>query len=237
MEQIATYKPTPGVLRAKTMFDNLQSAGRSGDFQACSATMDAALEAGLRASEILVGVLHPALVRIGQLWESGEITVAEEHRFTDSALRLMDRLPFPQSPQPPPLVILANYPDNSHEIGLRMLQILTWERGIPCERLPAGTSAEAIAKIIASRRPDLVGLSVSLLASIPASLVLAQDLSRLLPPGAELVLGGQAFRRDDTPGLSTDHRVLPTVDAYLACLQDLQQRYGHRVNADGGRSP
>ncbi len=236
-QQIATYTRTPGVLQAQAIFQSLESAGRSGDFQSCSAAIEAAFEAGLRTSEVMVGVLHPALARIGQLWESGEITVTEEHRFTDFALQLMSRLRFPQPPESRPLVILAAYPENCHEIGLRMLQFLTWERNISCERLPAGTSAEAIAEIIATRSPDLTGLSVSLLESIPTSLALAHDLSQLLPPTADLVLGGQAFRRDDTPDLSTEHRVLPTVDAYVACLQDLHQR-ANAVGAEpSGHSP
>ena len=230
--RIATYAPSPGILQAKAMFESLEEAGRSGNFDACSAAIDSALEIGLKPSEIMVGILHPALARIGQLWASGEISVTEEHRFTDFALKLIDRLRFSQSLESRPLVLLAIYPENIHEIGLRMLQILAWDQGIPCERLPAGTSAEAIAEAITTRRPDVVGLSVSLVESIPASLALADDLSRLLRPTAELVLGGQAFRRDDTPTFPPGHKVLSSVDDYVACLQDLRKRYDSRTNAD-----
>lgn len=231
--QVATYAPTQGVLQAKAMLESLEEAGRSGDFDACSAIIDSAFEAGLKPTEVLVGVLHPALARIGQLWESGEITIAEEHRFTDFALQLIDRLRFPQASERRPLVVLAIYPENCHEIGLRMLQILTWDHGIPCERLPSGTSAVEIAEVIATRRPDLFGLSVSLVESIPASLALADDLSRRLPPASTLVLGGQAFRRADTPDVPQGHRVLYTVDDYLACLQKLHHRGVHGRHALG----
>lgn len=232
-QQVENYTPSVGVLQAKAMLESLEEAGRTGDFGACSAAIDSAFEAGLKPSEVLVGVLHPALARIGQLWESGEITVADERRFTDFALQLIDQLRFLQSSESRPLVVLVTYPENSHEVGLRMLQILTWDRGIPCERLPAGSSAEVITETIASRRPDLVGLSVSLIESIPAALVFADDLMRLLPPGAELVLGGQAFRRDDTPELSGRYNVLARVDDYTAYLHDLHQRHDYRVNTDG----
>ncbi len=235
-EHSGTYTPNPEILQAKAMFESLEEAGRTGDFAASSVAVDSAIEAGLKPSEVMVGVLHPALVRIGQLWESGEISVAEEHRFTDFALRLIDRLRFPQLLESRPLVVLVTYPENSHEVGLRMLQILTWEQGIPCERLPAGTSAEVIAEVITTQRPDLVGLSVSLVESIPASLALADDLSRLLRPAANLVLGGQAFRRDDTPDLSPGLHVLKTVDNYVAYLQALHQRYDTRSDAIGPES-
>lgn len=230
-QRIATYTPTLGLLQARVMFESLEEAGRSGDFDACSAAIDAALEAGLKPSEVMVGILHPALARIGQLWASGDIALADEHRFTDFALQLIDRLSFTDASESRPLVVLASYPDNCHEIGVRMLEILTREQGIPCARLPAGTSAEAIAETIATRRPDLVGLSVSLLESIPGALALADDLSRLLSPAAELVLGGQAFRRDDTPELPPERTVLPTVDAYLARLRGLNERYGARADS------
>lgn len=235
-QQLETYAPNLGILQAKVMFESLEDAGRSGDFAACSAAIDSAFDADLKPTEVLVGVLHPALARIGQLWESGEITVTEEHRFTAFALKLIDRLRFPQLRESRPLVMLATYPDNSHEIGLRMLQILTWDQGISCERLPAGTSAEAIAEAVAVLRPDLVGLSVSLVESIPGALVFADDLSRLLPPAAELVLGGQAFRRDDTPVLSPGLNVILTVDDYEVYLQDLRQRYHKQTNPDDSES-
>lgn len=232
-EQLETYAPTTDVLQAKTLFESLQEAGRSSDFSVCSAAIDSAFEAGLKPSEVMIGVLHPALARIGQLWESGEITVTEEHRFTDFALQLIDRLRFPQSLERRPLVLLVTYPENAHEVGLRMLQILTWDQSIPCERLPAGTSAELIAEAIATQRPDLVGLSVSLVESIPGALILAEELSRLLPPTADLVLGGQAFRRDDTPDLSPSHKILPTVDDYVARLQDLHRKWADRASTNG----
>lgn len=224
-QQLETYTPNLGILQAKAMLESLEEAGQSGDFSECSAAIDSALEAGLKPSEVMVGILHPALARIGQLWESGEITVAEEHRFTDFALQLIDQLRFPHSLESRPLVVLITYPENSHEVGLRMLQILTWDQGIPCERLPAGSSSEVIAEVITTRHPDLVGLSVSLVESIPDSLVFADDLSRLLRPATDLVLGGQAFRRNDTPELSPRHNVIKTVDDYITHLQDLHQRY------------
>jgi len=112
---------------------------RGGDLAPSEAAGDEALAAGLRPSDAIVGVLHPALGRIGQLRASSVVTVADEHRFTDFALRPIDRLRLPSPPAQRPLVLLAVLPENHHHVRVRMLQVLTWERGIPCDRLVASS--------------------------------------------------------------------------------------------------
>jgi methanogenic corrinoid protein MtbC1 len=223
---MASYSPGPVELRARDVFTALESAGRSGDFERCAKEIDEALASGMPPSEVIVGVLHPALGRIGELWESGEISVADEHRFTNFALQLLDRLHLAGPPQDRPLVLLATFDENCHQIGPRMLQHFAWEHGYACKLLPVGTSRPVLMAAIHRDRPVLVGLSVSLAETIPAALAFARKLLAMLPTGTALVLGGQAFRRRDTANVPEDLEVLCTLDDFVARLESLGQNPG-----------
>ena len=215
-ENLGTHDPPPSVLRAKALFDNLDTAAHIGDFEATGEAIDEALAAGLKPSEIMIGVLHPILGRVGDLWETGEMTVADEHRVTHFASQVIEERLCNRPPRRrKPLVLLAPYEESCHEIGLGMLQHLTWERDIACRRLPVGTSGEEISIAVEELQPQLVGLSVSLVDTIPRATSFARELARKLPPDSELVLGGAAFRQAEAPALPADLSVLTTADQYI----------------------
>lgn len=218
----ATHAPTPGVLRARDLFSTLEQAGRSGDYQACEQAIDEALASGLYPSEIMIGVLHPSLSRIGELWASGEITVADEHRFTTFSLHLLDRLLIRHSAEVAPGVLLAPFEDNTHDIGMQIIQHIARERGIFCERLPVGTTRDELLDAIANRRPSIVGLSVSLVETVPAAMDFVRELSGKLPIGTAVILGGQGFRRDDLPDIPHDLTVARTIDDFVSHLETLR---------------
>ncbi len=218
---IETYDPDSSVLRAKALFDALQDAVHSGDFERCFTAIDEAMEAGLKPSEILIGALQPALGRIGQLWESGSVTVAEEHRFTRFATDVISRLRHRQPSSEQPLVLLAPFEDNAHDVGLSLLQHLAWERDIACLCLPVGTGVVDIRSCVERLRPNLVGLSVSLVETLPAAVNFARRLSGSIPQGSELVLGGQAFRHGESSEFPADLPVLVTVDQFIDRLKRL----------------
>ncbi len=213
------------LLRARLIFEMLEEAGRGGSLDACKQVIDEALDFGLKPSDIAVGILHPILYQIGEMWERGEITVANEHRFTVFALGLIDQLQFPEPPGQRPLILLANHPKSGHEIGLRILQLLSWERGIPCQRLPVGTPAETILDAAGECESILFGLSVGLVEHIPAALELARTIADRLPDDCTLVLGGQAFRRSGHDGISDGMTVLKTIDEFTARLDSINNEH------------
>jgi methanogenic corrinoid protein MtbC1 len=54
--------------------------------------VDGALAAGAEPAEVLLDVVAPALDSIGRRWESGALSVGEEHRASGVALRVIGRL-------------------------------------------------------------------------------------------------------------------------------------------------
>ena len=64
----------------------------AGDTAGAWAVIESALVSGASPAEIHLGLLAPALRSIGSRWDSGELSVADEHRATVSAQRLIGQL-------------------------------------------------------------------------------------------------------------------------------------------------
>lgn len=221
-EDLESRSPSSDLPRARSISVMLDKAGRGGSLVDCEQVIFEALDFGLKPSDLIVGILQPALYRVGDLWQRGEIRVAEEHRFTAFALGLIDRLQFPHASADRPLIILATHPQSFHDVGVRMLQVLSWEHGIPCERILTGTDEPALLEVASARRPVMFGLSVSLMETVPVAVELARALASRLPERSTVVLGGQAFRRTERSVVPIGIRVLRSVDEFLVQLQALK---------------
>ncbi len=64
----------------------------AGDESGAWALVEAALASGVTPTGIHIDVLSPALVRIGDGWHRGVVSIAEEHRATSVAMKLVGRL-------------------------------------------------------------------------------------------------------------------------------------------------
>jgi methanogenic corrinoid protein MtbC1 len=237
-----TYEPSPSEILAKRLVGELESAGRNGEFGPAAAAIQRALAAGILPSEVMIGILHPALARIGQLWETGEVTVAEEHRFTAFCLEVIERLPPSRVESASPTLLLAPSPETAHDLGLRMLQRVAWERGVSCELLPVGTSSEEILAAAGRRGgPELLGISVGLVESIPAALGFWRELDHHLPREQKVAFGGQAFRSSSGPKVKAKVPVLRALDEFLAWIEPFSpesapNRTGRPRGGGGGAS-
>lgn len=209
--------PAPDLL-AQRLLRTLEAASKSGDFEQAAASIRLALESGIQASEVLIGILSPALYAIGELWECGKITVAEEHRFTAFCSTVIDQIAAFERAESPPSLVLAPMAGNTHELGIRMLQHLAWERNLSCLRLPISTTADDLFSAARTLRPRFFGVSVSLVESIPAALELGRRLRHALPAESELALGGPAFRLREIRSPDADVRILRTVDDFLSWI-------------------
>jgi excisionase family DNA binding protein len=64
----------------------------AGDEAGCWSVLEAALASGAEPDEVLLDVIGAALTRIGDEWAAGSLDVADEHRATSIAQRLIGRL-------------------------------------------------------------------------------------------------------------------------------------------------
>lgn len=172
----------------------LESRLVAGDARGAWGVVEAALAAGSELDEIYLEVLSPALVRIGERWESGEIDIAIEHRATGIAMRLIGRLGprFVRRGRTRGAVVLGAPRGERHGIPVAILADLLRSRGWDVSDLGADTPSSSLAHT-ATTTGDVVvvGLSVTQHENLGAAAE-ACGAVRAADPGLLLVLGGLA---------------------------------------------
>jgi methanogenic corrinoid protein MtbC1 len=151
-----------------------------------------ALDAGLSSAEIDEELIAPALWRVGELWERGELTIAEEHLATEISLRtlaLQRELVRTARARRSSRVMLATYSGEQHVVALRMVGELLREAGYDTVMLGPDVPAWDLAR--AARRHDAEVICLSATMLRPAEQVLAYiDAIRAEWPHAAFVVGG-----------------------------------------------
>jgi MerR family transcriptional regulator, light-induced transcriptional regulator len=137
-------------------------------------------------------VAHPLAVRLGELWERGELEVRHEHLATaalTTQLRLL--LGALDEGERAPVVLLATLPGETHVLGLEMVAVyLAASRGAP-RLLGADTPSDQIVASARTMRVDAVGLSISAASDLGAAEKAVRGLRAALPPSTPLWVGGE----------------------------------------------
>lgn len=123
-----------------------------------------ALASGARSEDVLLGMLAPAMRRVGEEWEAGAISVADEHRASGVALRLVGRLG--------PLarhrgvgrgtVVVGAPPGERHELPVAIAADVLRGRGFDVIELGCDVPAAAWAEPVSEPRVVAVAIGVTL---------------------------------------------------------------------------
>jgi methanogenic corrinoid protein MtbC1 len=179
---------------------------------------------GSTVESVLGGLVVPVLEHVGMRWQADELTVAQEHAATEICryvvFRVFDSMPRARALPHKALVVCA--PEEEHELGAEMmagyLELHGWDV------LFVGRSApmDDILRTAETVKPNLVMISVTIVANLPAARLLARELKRRLSE-VRLVAGGSAA--------VACRRVLETeVDAVAA---DIEEGYRAAVRLAG----
>jgi excisionase family DNA binding protein len=136
----------------------------AGDAAGAWGVIEAALAAGTELEQIYLDVLTPAMWAIGTRWEAGQVDVADEHRATAIAMRLIGRLGprFARRGRSRGTVLLANPQGERHALALAILGDLLRANGLHVSDLGADVPHDSLVR--AARSIDdlvAIGLSVS----------------------------------------------------------------------------
>jgi len=138
--------------------------------------------------DALVGrVLLPVLHEIGTRWESGDVSVAEEHFATALLRGRMLALGRNWGTGRGPLALLACPPGELHDLGLVAFGLILRERGWRVALLGADTPIGTIADAVTKLRPDVVVLA----AVTPEPYDAVAEEIRKLANGTPVVIGGE----------------------------------------------
>lgn len=193
-------------------FGKVQELGETGDLSRASEVMQKGLDLGLRPLDILMGIIQPSLYRVGAAWEAGEITVAEEHRFTSFASRVVELCyqrfqKYFDEPKEKTQnhvdFLLVNAPGNFHSLGLKMIELWLVVHEFSVFTVIPGIPEGEILALVKERQPKYVGLSIALCEQqsfvsrfndMLKKLALSSDVPFERPT---LIVGGPALRRSD----------------------------------------
>jgi MerR family transcriptional regulator, light-induced transcriptional regulator len=154
------------------------------------------LGGGLDPSGVLTTLVSPALRSIGDRWADGELSVADEHRATAMAQRIIGRLglQFGRPGRSRGTVVLAAPEGDLHTLPVAIVADLLRWRGFDVSELGANTPSDALAEAV-NQADRLVAVGIaSTTTGQDDEVTLSVEAVRATAPSTAIVLGGSAIR-------------------------------------------
>jgi MerR family transcriptional regulator, light-induced transcriptional regulator len=193
---------------SRLYLEALRAADASGAYR----VVTGALRQGMTTPELYQRVIAPAMHQIGELWERGALTVADEHLATALTNRILAALrPLPGKASPPRRgrALLAAVEGEQHALGLRMAADLLEDAGYDTIYLGADVPTGALLQAVESLSPNLVAMTATMATLAPRLEAVAAELRRAYPDLGVLVGGQAAPPRIDGGTLVRDLELLP----------------------------
>jgi methanogenic corrinoid protein MtbC1 len=182
---------------------DLLDAGTRQDLATAMRVIEKAERAHIRATDILVGIVAPILYQIGQDWERGARSAAEEHRFTAFfedvfellAAKSVDRVPATPIPSQRLDVLLLHAPGNAHTLGIRILSLWLADNGLRAKGYDVSPSEDQLRELVENLRPGLVLISVALaeqFSGAKSMMDVLMKMPREIRP--KVIMGGYAVK-------------------------------------------
>jgi methanogenic corrinoid protein MtbC1 len=195
----------------------------AGDEAAAEVVIREAMDAGLGTAEIDEQLIAPALWLVGELWQRGELSVADEHLATEITVRVLalqreaQRVARARSSH---AVILATLPGEQHVVALRMVGNLLRDAGYHVLMLGAEVPARSLGETAERHGADVICVS-STMPSRSRDTLRMLDEVRAARPSARFVIGGRGLCGDERlrHEVHTCQRVSEAVEAVDAVLK------------------
>ena len=149
-----------------------------------------------------LNVIESSMYGIGERWERGEISVAQEHLATAISGRVMAALypRFVLGRQTKGRAVVTTVAEEFHELGAWMVADLLALDGWDVTYLGANTPSGDLLDMLSRLKPDLLALS----SAMPFNLIRVQEVIEAIRARKELeqiriMVGGRIFRDMDGP--------------------------------------
>jgi DNA-binding transcriptional MerR regulator/methylmalonyl-CoA mutase cobalamin-binding subunit len=138
---------------------------------------------------VLAEVIDPLLRRVGTLWQTGALTVGQEHLVSEAVRSRLGHLVGDSGGGVRGTAVLACAPNERHELGLMMLAIGLRNDGWHVAYVGADTPLDDALALAVRLKAAMLCISVSLEERVEE---LAAALKATRPRGVDVVLGGSA---------------------------------------------
>jgi methanogenic corrinoid protein MtbC1 len=155
-----------------------------------------AVHSGTAVPELYLHVFQPSQYEIGRLWQTNQISVAQEHYCTAVTQLVMSQLyPYLFATEKRARVLVATcVADEMHEVGVRMVADLFEMEGWTTYYLGANMPSPSVLRMVTERNADVLAISATLVYHVRAIEALI-DAVRNAPAcrGVKVLVGGQPF--------------------------------------------
>lgn len=194
-----------------------------GDEVAAEVAIREAMDANLSTAEIDDKVMTPALWLVGDLWERGKLSVAEEHIATEISLRVLalqreaQRVAESRSER---RILLGAPSGELHVVALRMVANLLRGAGYDTVMLGPDVPAHTLGSVARRHRVSVVCMSWTMYGRTDEVLNAIDDVQRVWP-SAGFVVGGRgvSVERQLRPQVQVCKRVSEAVETVDALVQ------------------
>ncbi len=165
-----------------------------GDRQACLDIVKGLLGRPIKIRDLFIDLFQRSLYEIGTLWEYNKISVAVEHLATSITESLMS-LTYPiifSSQKIGKKAVISCIANEHHQIGGRMVADIFELHGWDGYFLGANTPLKDLLELISEKRPQIVGLSLSVFSNLSRLIEAVKGLNVNFPD-LPIIVGGQAF--------------------------------------------
>jgi methanogenic corrinoid protein MtbC1 len=142
------------------------------------------------ARALLAEVLGPLLRRVGEGWESGDITPGHEHLASEVVEQLLERLVDRVRPPKAPIMVVSTLPGERHGLGARLASAAASLDGWNVVYLGTDLPVEEVAMAVTKLRARAVAISVVRGGDTTSSAHELARLRELLDARTRLFVGG-----------------------------------------------
>ena len=164
---------------------------RAGDAAGARQAVDRLLDGGATVADICDRLLAPVLFRIGEGWDAGDISIADEHRASRIAEGLLERASSSRAKPGPRVgsVVVAAPAGDQHALPAQMAAAGLAAEGFVVHFLGADLPVAEIARMAADVDADLIALSCCIAdrSGLSAAIAAADDL------GIPVLVGGNGI--------------------------------------------
>lgn len=166
----------------------------AGDAPAVRSLIRTARKDGVTVEEIFVELVQPALYEIGDRWEQGRISAAQEHLASALVARILSSLDEELPSGGERVAVVTTAPTETHEFGAWMVSDVLRAAGWSVRFLGSQLPVQDILHYLRLTRPRVLAVSVTLEIHLPS----LRELIKALRADPELedlpvLVGGQAF--------------------------------------------
>lgn len=170
-----------------------------GDRGSATALVMESFHAGMGIEDIYLHVLQPVQYEIGRLWQTNQITVAQEHFCSAVTQLIMSQLYYPHicgNEKKRGTMVALCVSGELHEIGMRMVADLFEMAGWTVSYLGANMPAYNIVDTLLEKNASVLCISASMASSVNRAEQVISRVRASKAAGTTIMVGGFGFNRD-----------------------------------------